>query len=118
MAVDWLPRTSCGRRTDAAGGAPEGRESTRLRVGLNVYGPNEGDRFWSPSQCVGPRHCRLINPEGEAVLKIAIILLAGQDTPEGAGRMANALTTTQEFQEARDDVRLMFDSARSRGCRD
>ena len=45
------------------------------------------------------------------MLKIAIILLAGQDTPEGAGRMANALTTTQEFQEAADDVRLMFDGA-------
>lgn len=45
------------------------------------------------------------------MLKIAIILLAGQETPEGAGRMANALTTTQEFQEAGDDVRLMFDGA-------
>lgn len=28
------------------------------------------------------------------MLKIAIILLAAQETPEGAGRMANALTTT------------------------
>ena len=45
------------------------------------------------------------------MLKIAIILLAAQDTPEGAGRMANALTTAQEFQEAGDDVRLTFDGA-------
>jgi len=45
------------------------------------------------------------------MLKIAIILLATQDTPEGTGRLANALTTTQEFQEAGDDVRLMFDGA-------
>jgi hypothetical protein len=45
------------------------------------------------------------------MLKIAIILLAAPDTAEGTGRMANALTTAQEFQEAGDDVRLMFDGA-------
>lgn len=43
--------------------------------------------------------------------KIAIILLAAQDTPEGTGRMANALATTLEFHEAGDAVRLVFDGA-------
>ena len=43
--------------------------------------------------------------------KIAIILLAAQDTPEGTERMANALTTTLEFHEAGDAVRLVFDGA-------
>ncbi len=40
------------------------------------------------------------------MLRTAIILLAGQDTPEGSGRTAKALTATQEFQEAGDKVRL------------
>jgi hypothetical protein len=43
--------------------------------------------------------------------KVAIILLAANDTPEGTGRMANALTTALEFHEAGDEVRLMFDGA-------
>lgn len=43
--------------------------------------------------------------------KVAIILLAGADTPEGSGRMANALTTTREFHDAGDEVRLIFDGA-------
>lgn len=43
--------------------------------------------------------------------EVAIILLAAQDTPEGTGRMANALTTTLELHEAGDVVRLMFDGA-------
>ncbi len=45
------------------------------------------------------------------MLKVAIILLAANDTPEATGRMANALTTTKEFQDAGDDVGLIFDGA-------
>ena len=45
------------------------------------------------------------------MLKVAIILLAGADTPEGSGRMANALTTAREFHDAGDEVRLIFDGA-------
>jgi hypothetical protein len=43
--------------------------------------------------------------------KIAIILLAAADTPEGTGRMANALTTAKEFHDAGDEVALIFDGA-------
>lgn len=43
--------------------------------------------------------------------KIAVMLLAGTDTPEGTGRMANALTTVKEAKEAGDDVRLILDGA-------
>jgi hypothetical protein len=43
--------------------------------------------------------------------KIAVILLADADRPEGMGRMANALTTAQEAKEAGDDVRLILDGA-------
>jgi hypothetical protein len=35
--------------------------------------------------------------------KAAIVLLADVDTPEGRGRMANALTTAKEFKDAGDD---------------
>ncbi len=45
------------------------------------------------------------------MLKVAIILLAANDTPEGAGRMANALTAAKEFHDAGDDVALIFDGA-------
>ena len=43
--------------------------------------------------------------------KIAIILLAAADTPEGTGRMANALTIVKEFHDAGDEVALIFDGA-------
>jgi hypothetical protein len=43
--------------------------------------------------------------------KVAIILLAAADTPEGTGRMANALTTAKEFHDAGDEVALIFDGA-------
>lgn len=43
--------------------------------------------------------------------KAAIVLLADSETPEGTGRMANALTTAREFAEAGDDVRVIFDGA-------
>lgn len=45
------------------------------------------------------------------MLKVAIILLAAADTPEGMGRMANALTTVEELRDAGDEVRLLFDGA-------
>ena len=43
--------------------------------------------------------------------KAAIVLLADNETPDGTGRMANALTTAREFAEAGDDVRIIFDGA-------
>jgi hypothetical protein len=45
------------------------------------------------------------------VSKAAILLLAATDTPESTGRMANALTTTNEFHDAGDEVKLIFDGA-------
>jgi len=44
-------------------------------------------------------------------MKLAIVLLAGSDTPDGAGRMANAFITALEAQEARDEIRIVFDGA-------
>jgi len=44
----------------------------------------------------------------------AIILLADTETPEGLGRMANALTTAKEFKEAGDDAVVVFDGAGTR----
>lgn len=43
--------------------------------------------------------------------KTAIVLLADVTTPEGMGRMANALITALEFHQAGDPVRLIFDGA-------
>jgi hypothetical protein len=43
--------------------------------------------------------------------KIAVLLLAEPGTPEAMGRMANALTVTQEAKESGDDVRLLLDGA-------
>lgn len=43
--------------------------------------------------------------------KIAVILLADTDRPEGMGRMANALTTAKEAKEAGDDIRVILDGA-------
>ncbi len=46
--------------------------------------------------------------------KAAVILLADTETPEGAGRMANALTTAKEFRESGDEVVVIFDGAGTR----
>ncbi len=48
------------------------------------------------------------------MLKAAIVLLADAETPEGTGRMANALTTVKEFKDAGDDAVLLFDGAGTR----
>ena len=39
------------------------------------------------------------------------MLLAATETPEGTGRMANALMTAKEFHDAGDEVKLIFDGA-------
>ena len=44
-------------------------------------------------------------------MKVAIILFADTDRPEGMGRMANALTSAREFKEAGDEVVVVFDGA-------
>ena len=44
----------------------------------------------------------------------AILLFADTETPEGMGRMANALTTVKEFKDAGDDAVLIFDGAGTR----
>lgn len=41
--------------------------------------------------------------------KAAVVLLADTDSPEGMGRMANALTTAKDFKESGDEV--IFDGA-------
>lgn len=46
--------------------------------------------------------------------KVAIVLLAGTDTPGDTGRMVNALTTAREMGEAGDDVTVVFDGAGTR----
>lgn len=43
--------------------------------------------------------------------KVAIVLLADTENRGDMGRMANALSAVQEFKEAGDDVRLIFDGA-------
>ncbi len=43
--------------------------------------------------------------------KAAIVLLADTETLGDMGRMANALSAVQEFKEAGDEVRLIFDGA-------
>jgi zona occludens toxin (predicted ATPase) len=52
--------------------------------------------------------------ERSFVPKAAIILFADTETPEGMGRMANALTTVKEFKDAGDDAVLIFDGAGTR----
>lgn len=44
-------------------------------------------------------------------MKLAVVLLAGSDTADGAGRMANAFVTALEAQESGDEVRIVFDGA-------
>lgn len=46
--------------------------------------------------------------------KIAVILLADRGSPEGNGRMANALTTAKEFKDGGDEVKVIFDGAGTR----
>jgi len=41
--------------------------------------------------------------------KVAIVVLAASDTPEGRGRMVHALYSAREFKEAGDEVKLIFD---------
>lgn len=43
--------------------------------------------------------------------KAAIVLLAGTEGSEAMGRMANALVAVQEFKDAGDEVKLIFDGA-------
>ena len=46
--------------------------------------------------------------------EVAIVLLAGTDTPGDTGRMVNALTTAKEMGEAGDDVTVVLDGAGTR----
>jgi len=48
------------------------------------------------------------------MLKIAIVVLADTETHGDSARAVNALETAQEFKEAGDDVRLIFDGAGTR----
>lgn len=43
--------------------------------------------------------------------KVAILILADDETHGDMGRVTNALVTAQEFQEAGDEVRVIFDGA-------
>src|SRR5574341_905301 len=43
--------------------------------------------------------------------KIAVIVLAGKETHEGLGRVANALEAVKELKGAGDEVQLIFDGA-------
>ena len=41
--------------------------------------------------------------------KVAIVVFAASDTPEGRGRMVHAMYSAREFKEAGDEVKLIFD---------
>ncbi len=41
--------------------------------------------------------------------KAALVVLADTDSREGLGRIANALVTAQEFDQAGDEVTIVFD---------
>ncbi len=43
--------------------------------------------------------------------KVAIVVLADTETHGDLGRVSNALTTTKEFEEAGDEVTVIFDGA-------
>lgn len=43
--------------------------------------------------------------------KAAAVVFADTGSPEGLGRVVNALTTAQEFKEAGDEVVVVFDGA-------
>ncbi|MDZ7733150.1 MAG: hypothetical protein U5R31_08540 [Acidimicrobiia bacterium] len=42
-------------------------------------------------------------------MKVAMVVLADDETHEGLGRVVNAMVATQEMLEAGDDVKLVFD---------
>lgn len=44
-------------------------------------------------------------------MKIAMVVLADTDTHEGLARAVNAMMATREFDEAGDEVQLIFDGA-------
>jgi hypothetical protein len=48
------------------------------------------------------------------MLKVGIIVLADTETHADMGRVANALETAKEFQEAGDGVTVLFDGAGTR----
>lgn len=45
------------------------------------------------------------------MLKVALVVLADSESHADQGRMVNALETADEFREAGDEVRLIFDGA-------
>lgn len=47
-------------------------------------------------------------------MKVAIIVLADIETKEGLARVVNAMMATKEFQEANDEVKLIFDGSGTR----
>lgn len=47
--------------------------------------------------------------------KAALIVFADTDTPEGLGRVVNALTTAKEFKDAGDEAVIVFDGAGTKG---
>ncbi len=42
-------------------------------------------------------------------MKVALVVLADNETHEGLGRVVNAMVATKEMKEAGDEVRLIFD---------
>jgi hypothetical protein len=50
--------------------------------------------------------------------KVAILVLAGRETRADEARIANALTTVNEFKEAGDEVTLIFSGAGTRWVSD
>ncbi len=52
--------------------------------------------------------------ETNAMEKVAILVLAGKETRADEARIANALTTVNEFKEAGDEVTLIFSGAGTR----
>lgn len=42
-------------------------------------------------------------------MKVAIVVLADNETHEGLARVVNAMVATREFHDAGDDVKLIFD---------
>jgi hypothetical protein len=47
--------------------------------------------------------------------KAALVVLADTNSREGLGRIANALVTAQEFDQAGDEVTIVFDGAGTNG---
>ena len=45
------------------------------------------------------------------MVKAAVLVLADTETHEDLARVVNGLTTAQEFKDAGDDVRIIFDGA-------